>query len=187
MSTSFLSSLLLILLSIILFYVTYIFLHLFSDGGTFSWINSYRESFVPIHRTNSSSSVGQSSNSSGLVPDYDHREKDMLDRVNKLKVNNDELNLKYRTIRQLGAGAFGTVSKILCFSLIFKCFVFKCLHACVLACVCVCAYVCMHVCMHVCMCVCMCMGLCRCRCVYVCVCVCVCVYACVGVYVYRCT
>lgn len=90
--------------------------YLFSDGGTFSWMNSYRESFIPVHRTNSQSSIGQSSNSSGLVPDYDHRscEKDVVDRVHKLKVTttaSDEMSFRCETIRQLGAGAFGTVSR----------------------------------------------------------------------------
>ena len=60
------------------------------DTGTYRWVDRYRDSFIPIHRTHSTSSIGESSNSSGLVPDYDCRvDRDSFERVNRDRDLND--------------------------------------------------------------------------------------------------
>jgi len=78
------------------------------SSGTYRWMDRYRDMyFPPINRTTSNSSIGQSSNSSGLVPDCETRH-DLTDKVNKLSLNTD-INFRWKQCRQLGAGAFGTV------------------------------------------------------------------------------
>ena len=73
-------------------------------------MDRHRDNFIPIRRTASNSSIDHSSNSSGLVPDYDYRvDRDLTDRVNKLAMNTD-INFRWKQLRHLGAGAFGTVS-----------------------------------------------------------------------------
>lgn len=80
------------------------------SGGSYRWMDHYTNSFIPIKRTTSSSSTGQSSNSSGLVPDYDGSrvDRDLTDRIHKLAINTDII-FRWKQLRLLGAGAFGTV------------------------------------------------------------------------------
>ena len=90
--------------------VIYIFFTLASV--TYRWMDRYRDHYMPMHRTGSNSSIGQSSsNSSGLVPDCDPRH-DLADRLYKLSVNTD-INFRWKQCRQIGGGAFGTVRSIL--------------------------------------------------------------------------
>ena len=74
------------------------------------WIRSYKheESFTPVHRTTSNSSIGHSSNSSGLVHDD---QRDVNERLLRMRFQEEAVaSFRFQTIRQLGAGAFGTVS-----------------------------------------------------------------------------
>lgn len=86
---------------------------IFLGGGSYRWMDHYTNSFIPIKRTTSSSSTGQSSNSSGLVPDYDGSrvDRDLTDRIHKLAINTDII-FRWKQLRLLGAGAFGTVSNM---------------------------------------------------------------------------
>ena len=101
-----------------MFYL-YIYIYIVLASVTYRWMYRYRDHYMPMHRTGSTSSIGQSSsNSSGLVPDCDPRH-DLADRLYKLSVNTD-INFRWKQCRQIGAGAFGTVRSILAIHFILE-------------------------------------------------------------------
>ena len=77
-------------------------------------MDRYGDSFIPVQRSGSNVSMDRSSNSSGMVPDYDPKtDRDLVDRVSKMSVaggtSSGEYPFRWKQQRQIGVGAFGTV------------------------------------------------------------------------------
>ncbi|XP_047138085.1 mitogen-activated protein kinase kinase kinase 3 isoform X1 [Hydra vulgaris] len=92
-------------------------LHQDNIEDTFRWMDCHSNNFVPIQRASSSSSVGYGSNSSndGLMLDseYSYCNNKLLlnnhDRLNLDEPLENDINFKWKQVRQIGSGGFGTV------------------------------------------------------------------------------